>query len=139
MENHTTQSLTSARRQRREMSLPEGLLWQKLRQRPHGVKFRNHHPMGSLVVDFYCTSKKLAIEIDGISHDMGDNPARDRKRDAWLLSQGIHVVRIAASEVLRDPLEVADGLAKLCADRPPPSAAGAAATSPKGGDSGVTA
>ena len=137
MENHTTQSLTSARQQRREMSLPEGLLWRHLRQRPYGVKFRNHHPVGSLVVDFYCASKRLAIEIDGISHDMGDNPERDRRRNAWLASQGIDVIRIPASDVLHDPAEVADVLARLCAKHPPPSAAGAAATSPSGGETGV--
>ena len=137
MENHTTRSLTSARRQRREMSLPEGLLWNQLRQRPHGVKFRNHHPIGSMVVDFYCATSRTAIEVDGISHEMGDNPGRDAKRDVWLESQGVSVVRIAAKDILRDPADVADGLARLCANQPPPSAAGAAATSPSGGESGV--
>ncbi|PZT85169.1 MAG: hypothetical protein DI637_12695 [Citromicrobium sp.] len=119
------------------MSLPEGLLWRHLRQRPHGMKFRNYHPVGDMVVDFYCASKRLAIEIDGISHDMGVNPERDRKRDAWLKEQGIDVIRIAASEVLRHPADVADGLARFCANQPPPSAAGAAATSPRGGETGV--
>ena len=137
MENHTTRSLTSARNQRREMSLPEGLLWNQLRQRPHEMKFRNHHPVGNLVVDFYCARKRLAIEIDGISHDMGDSPERDRRRDAWLASQGIAVIRIPASDVLDNPAEVADGLARLCANQPPPTAAKAAATSPSGGETGV--
>ncbi|HEU4821656.1 MAG TPA: endonuclease domain-containing protein [Qipengyuania sp.] len=120
------------------MSLPEGLLWQQLRQRPLGMKFRNHHPIGKLVVDFYCASRRLVIEIDGISHDMGDNPERDRKRDAWLRSEGFEVIRIPATDVLRDPVEVAESLALFCVN-PPPSSAIAAATSPRGGDSlGVT-
>lgn len=119
------------------MTLPEGLLWQQLRQRPLGVKFRNHHPIGNLVVDFYCASCRLVIEIDGIAHDMGDNPERDRRRDAWLRSEGFELMRIPATEVLRDPAQVAASLAMLCAANPPPSAAGAAATSPRGGDSGV--
>lgn len=120
------------------MSLPEGLLWNHFRRRPLGVKFRNHHPIGNLVVDFYCASRRLVIEIDGISHEMGSNPPRDSRRDAWLRSQGYHVIRIPATDVLRDPAEVAESLALLCA-KPPPSAAGAAATSPRGGDTlGVT-
>ena len=137
MEDHTPESLESARKQRREMSLPEGLLWHHLRKRPLGVKFRNHHPIGNLVVDFYCAARKLIIEIDGISHDMGNNPARDLRRDAWLVSEGFDVIRIPATDVLRDPAEVAESLALLCAASPPPSAAGAAATFPRGGVSGV--
>jgi very-short-patch-repair endonuclease len=136
MEDHTPESLAAARKQRRAMTLPEGLLWHHLRQRPLGVKFRNHHPIGSLVVDFYCASKRLVIEIDGIAHDMGDNPERDQRRDAWLRSQGFEVMRIPATDVLRDPAEVAQSLARLCSAGPPPSAL-RAATSPRGGESGV--
>ena len=136
MEDHTPEALARARKQRRVMSLPEGLLWNLLRQRPLGVKFRNHHPIGNLVVDFYCARRRLVIEIDGISHDMGDHPARDLRRDGWLRSQGFEVLRIPAADVLRDPAEVAESLALFCAS-PPPSAAGAAATSPRGGVSGA--
>ncbi|MBU6268188.1 MAG: DUF559 domain-containing protein [Sphingomonadales bacterium] len=116
------------------MSLPEGLLWRHLRQRPMGVKFRKQHPIGNVVVDFFCAQARLVIEIDGISHDMGERSVRDRRRDAWLHSQGYEVVRVPASDVLRDPAAVAASLVTLCLDRPPPSAL-RAATSPKGGDS----
>ena len=134
MEDHTPESLTAARKLRRKMSLPEGLLWQQLRQQPMGLKFRNQHPVEKMVVDFYCASKRLIIEIDGIAHDMGDNPARDLRRDAFLRAHGYQVVRILASDVLKDPAGVAGSLVSLCLDRPPPSALHAA-TSPKGGDS----
>lgn len=139
MENHTPEARDNARKQRRAMSLPEGLLWNYLRQRPLGVKFRNHHPIGTLVVDFYCASQRLVIEVDGISHVMGDHPERDLRRDAWLRSEGFSIVRVPAADVLRDPAAVAESLALLCAAKPPPSAAVAAATSPKGGVSGVIA
>ena len=134
MENHTAAALQSARTLRRKMTLPEGLLWQQLRQRPMGLKFRSQHPIGNLVVDFYCASHRLVVEVDGIAHDMGDNPARDLRRDVWLRSQGFHVVRIPASEVLRSPVAAAQSLVSLCSAEPPPSAL-RAATSPKGGDS----
>ena len=39
---------------RRNMTLPEGMLWQALRKRPDGLKFRRQHPIGRCIVDFYC-------------------------------------------------------------------------------------
>jgi very-short-patch-repair endonuclease len=119
------------------MSLPEGLLWHQLRQRPHGVKFRNHHPIGNLVVDFYCANSRLVIEIDGIAHDMGGNPERDRRRDAWLRSEGFEVVRVPATDVLRDPAQVAESLALFCSAKPPPTRL-RRATSPRGGVSSAS-
>ena len=132
MEDHTEDALLNAKRLRREMSLPEVLLWNRLRGKPLGVKFRNQHPIENYIVDFYCAAKRVAIEIDGIAHDMGDRPGRDEKRDTRLRSYGIEVVRIAAAEVLRDADGTAQAIVKLCLDRPPPSAL-RAATSPMGG------
>src|SRR5690606_33053070 len=87
---------------RRAMSLPEGALWQVLRTRPGGLKFRRQHPMGPFVLDFYCPAAKLAIEVDGAAHDMGDNPERDARRDAWLKEKGIRTLRVTAADVLED-------------------------------------
>ena len=50
--------------------------------------------MGAL--DFFCAKARLAVEIDGVSHDMGDRPRRDIRRDAWLEARGVTVMRIAA-------------------------------------------
>jgi hypothetical protein len=84
------------------------------------------------VVDFYCASRRLVIEIDGIAHDMGDNPERDRRRDAWLRSEGFEVVRIPATDVLREPAQVAESRALFCSAKPPPTRL-RRATSPNGG------
>ncbi|MEH6660880.1 MAG: endonuclease domain-containing protein [Parasphingorhabdus sp.] len=90
------------------MSKPEIMLWQQLRKRPLGIKFRRQHPVGSYILDFYCPSAKLAIEVDGMAHDMGSRPGRDERRD-WVLSQeGVETIRISAQEVLDDPVDVAD-------------------------------
>ncbi len=132
MEDHTPEALVNARRLRREMSLPEGLLWNRLRGKPMGVKFRNQHPIEEYILDFYCAAKCIAFEIDGIAHDMGDRPQRDIRRDAKLGKLGIEVIRIPAADVLRDVDGVAEAIVKLCHDRPPPSAL-RAATSPSGG------
>jgi len=61
-----------AKQQRRSMSLPEVLLWQQLRKRDQGLRFRRQHPAGPYVLDFYCPSIKLAVEVDGEAHARGD-------------------------------------------------------------------
>ena len=134
MRDHDTKALRAARRLRRDMSLPEVLLWQLLRQRPLGVKFRRQHPIGSFVADFYCAAAKIVIEIDGIAHDMGSRPGRDRLRDAWLAECGLQVLRLPAREVLRDAQSVATWLARVCSSKPPPSGASHLPPPPAGED-----
>jgi very-short-patch-repair endonuclease len=109
----------NARRFRRELSLPEKLLWVRIRRGE--LQFRRQHPIGEYVLDFYCPAAKLAIEVDGAAHDFGDRPQRDDRRTAWLKSEGIDVLRVPAEDVLRDPDEIADGLIRLCAEAANPS------------------
>ena len=103
-----------ARKLRAKMSLPEVLLWQELRRKAGDVRVRRQHPVGRYVLDFYVAALKLAIEIDGEAHDMGDRPERDIARDEWLRSQGIEVMRIPAREVLRDANGIADSVVRYC-------------------------
>ena len=91
-----------AKQLRREMTLPEILLWQALQKRPAGLRFRKQHPAGEYVLDFFCPRFKLAVEVDGEAHERGDRPERDAIRDAWVLAQGVRTLRIPAVEVLRD-------------------------------------
>ena len=128
----TDKAYKNARRLRRELSLPEKLLWVRLRG-TH-VRFRRQHPVGTYVLDFYCPAAKLAIEVDGAAHDFGDRPNRDDTRTKWLKSQAIELLRIPAKDVLADPDEVADAILRLCAEPlhhsatpsgPPPHAIGA--------------
>ncbi len=92
-----------ARRLRQRMTLPEIILWQALRGRKlGGLHFRRQHPTGPYVLDFYCHALKLAVEIDGDGHSLGDRPMKDAARDAWLRSQGIQTLRLSASLVLDD-------------------------------------
>ena len=103
-----------ARALRQQMSLPEVLLRQELRGMPEGVKFRRQHPLGPYVLDFYCAEAKVCVEIDGLSHDMGNRPERDDVRDRYLAGLEIRVLRIAASEVLKSPVATADAIIRLC-------------------------
>jgi len=104
-------TVKKARGLRRVMSPPEVMLWQRLRLRPGGVKFRRQHPVGRFVADFYAPDVKLVVEVDGLAHDW--RVERDALRDAWLRGQGFVVVRVAASDVLRDVDAVVDGLVRL--------------------------
>ncbi|WP_231568341.1 endonuclease domain-containing protein [Novosphingobium malaysiense] len=111
----TPRNTSRARQLRQQMSLPEVLLWKLLRNSPDGVKFRRQHSLAeSVTVDFYCAEARLCIEIDGIAHDMGNSPDRDEQRDALLREQGLEVVRIPASDVLKSPEDVAEALVRLC-------------------------
>ena len=96
-------AVRQSRQLRREMSLPEILLWRELRKRPDGLKFRRQRPTGEkLSLDFYCGDARLAIEVDGEAHSRGDRPDRDSRRDTWLASAGIATLRISAADVLRN-------------------------------------
>jgi very-short-patch-repair endonuclease len=93
------------------MTPPEVLLWVRLRVRQaDGPTFRRQHPMGPFILDFYCPVAKLAVEVDGFVHETEDHPERDERRDAWLEARGVQVLRIPASEVMRDPDSVADSV-----------------------------
>ena len=90
----------NAKRLRKEMTPPEIALWLALRANDAGLRFRRQHAAGGYVLDFYCAPANLAIEIDGEAHNRGDRPLRDAVRDAWLATQGTHVLRYTASDVL---------------------------------------
>ncbi|MES2058981.1 MAG: endonuclease domain-containing protein [Pseudomonadota bacterium] len=104
-----------ARKLRKEMSLPEVLLWQRLRGKKAGLKFRRQHPVGPYVIDFYCRESALAIEIDGEAHNRGDRPQRDERRDAFLKENGLKVLHVAAARILKDPDAAAEAIAAYAA------------------------
>jgi very-short-patch-repair endonuclease len=90
-----------ARRLRREMSLPEVILWRHLRgHHLAGLRFRRQHPIGPYILDFYCAEVSLCVEVDGYTHDNSAAVAHDEERTRWLDQQGIRVHRVLASDVL---------------------------------------
>ena len=115
----TTRSVRQARRQRREMTLPEVLLWQALRTRPAGLKFRHLHGSGNYILDFFCSDARLAIEVDGEAHGRGDRPEHDAIRDEWFAAHGIATLRVPAVDVLRDLDSVVRGIIATATSRLP--------------------
>lgn len=76
---------------RRAMTVPEKTLWYLLRRNSLGLHFRRQHPIGPYILDFYCTTAKLCVEVEGPLH--ADQPDRDARRAARLNKEGIRVIR----------------------------------------------
>ena len=78
----------------------EVILWSKLRGKNiQGYKFRRQYSVGTYIVDFYCAELKLAIEIDGESHFTAGSKDRDRRRQEFIESAGIRLLRFTNRDV----------------------------------------
>ncbi|MHA6719495.1 endonuclease domain-containing protein [Sphingomonas sp. RS6] len=121
-------AVEQARQDRAKLELPEVLLWQQLRKRPCGFKFRRQNPQLGYRIDFACLEARLAIEVDGEAHERGDRPERDARRDHRLEQRGFATLRIPANEILRDLDAVLAHIVRACRARlplhPRPSAGG---------------
>ena len=83
---------------RRNPPEPERRLWMELRaSRFYGFKFRRQAVIGNRIVDFFCPSKGLVIEIDGATHD----PEIDARRDRNMVrTTGYRILRFTNGEVM---------------------------------------
>ena len=82
-------------------------MWQLLRNRQRcGAKFRREYVKEPYILDFYCPEAKLCIECDGLPHLTPERIAKDRKRTAWLNTQGIEVIRFTSREIEQDTQRV---------------------------------
>jgi very-short-patch-repair endonuclease len=88
-----------AKKLRETMTISEAMLWKGLKQKQLGYDFDRQRPIHEHIVDFYCKELKLAIEIDGESHDHSDAYLNDIKRQEKLESLGIHFLRFDDEDV----------------------------------------
>ncbi|MGB8765295.1 MAG: endonuclease domain-containing protein, partial [Burkholderiales bacterium] len=65
-----------------------------------GVQFYRQKPLLNFVVDFYCSTAKLVIELDGSQHIKMAHQAKDNVRDTALTSLGLQVLRFDNRQVL---------------------------------------
>jgi very-short-patch-repair endonuclease len=98
----TTRGLEAGARELRNNPTPaERRLWEALKGRQvAGLRFRQQHPVGPFVLDFYCPSAKLVVEVDGGVHD--EQRDQDAYRDDHLASYGYRVLRFRNDEVMDD-------------------------------------
>jgi very-short-patch-repair endonuclease len=109
--NRSAVKTAIARRLRRGSTDVEMRLWQKLRNRQLGADFRRQHPAGSFVLDFYCSSLRLAIELDGGQHAEAKHEAKDQRRDLWLAERSVIVLRFWNSDVMTNLVGVLEVIA----------------------------
>lgn len=78
-------------------------MWHLLRDhRFCGYKFRRQYPLAGYILDFYCHTARLAIELDGGGHNDDEQRRYDRERTKTLEGTGIRVVRFWNHDVLKD-------------------------------------
>jgi very-short-patch-repair endonuclease len=109
----------------------EFVLWQQLRKPGiAGLRFRRQTPIGPYIVDLFCPSRRLIVEVDGGQHS--ETTVEDAERDRWLKAQGYIVLRFWNNDVLENLDGVCAEIARY-AEGPPPEIADAISTSPQGG------
>ena len=86
-----------AKNLRIEQTISEKIIWNAVKNKQLGVKFRRQFIISHYIVDFICLEKKLIVEIDGISH-IG-NEKYDNKREIELKEMGYQIIRFTDEEV----------------------------------------
>ena len=92
-----------ARLLRKKATPPERILWRHLRNRNFAsYRFRRQHPFDRYVLDFYCPSAKLAIELDGGGHNYIAGQIHDRTRSEFLARHGVILLRFWNHQVRQE-------------------------------------
>jgi very-short-patch-repair endonuclease len=101
--NAKTANLIHRRSLRKNATVAELRLWPHLRGRSlDGFRFLRQFGFGGYILDFYCSKKKLAIEIDGQHHGTDSGRAYDEIRSKYLAATGVRVLRFWNSEVMEN-------------------------------------
>lgn len=91
----------------RNRSTPaEEVLWGYLKAKPKGFKFRRQHPYAIYILDFYCHTLKMVIEIDGSIHNLEEVKANDQRRQDLLEKDRLTVLRFTNEAILTNLEEV---------------------------------
>jgi 5-methyltetrahydrofolate--homocysteine methyltransferase len=91
-----------ARTMRANPTPSEEILWERLRAKRLGVKFRRQAIILGWIADFYCPSERLVIELDGVDHQRPARKVKDEARDQAMQTLGLHILRIKSARVHND-------------------------------------
>lgn len=98
-----------ARKLRKEMTDSERAFWKIVRKRQLcNLQFYRQKPIGNYIVDLYCPSAKIVIELDGSQHFTEDNLIKDKMRDGYLMQLGYKVLRFNDLDILKNKEGVID-------------------------------
>ena len=90
----------------KKMTPAESALWEVLRGKQFGYRFRRQHPIGEYIPDFVCLPKRLVIEVDGGYHSEYEQIKKDGLRTTRLNEMGFNVIRFSNEEILGNILGV---------------------------------
>ena len=87
------------------MTVPEKMLWSKIRKRQVlGIRFYRQRPLSRFIVDFFAPKPRVVIELDGIQHTGQEHAYQDSQRDAYFKNHGMIVLRYSNTQI-KDDLE----------------------------------
>ena len=110
--------ISRAKELRKNMTPAERKLWYRY-LRTFEIRVLRQRPIDHFIVDFYCPSLKLVIEVDGESHYTEEGRERDRARTQQLEGYGLKVVRFTNQQVLYEFEKVCDEIQRLIPPSPP--------------------
>lgn len=86
---------------RNNMTDAERVLWTILKDKKlNGRKFRRQHSIAHYIVDFYCPSEKIVVELDGSQHYTAEGIEKDKERDSHLALMGIKYLGLRIKKYL---------------------------------------
>jgi very-short-patch-repair endonuclease len=114
---YNRQLVDRAKNLRKNMTKAEKKLWYEYLRDFH-YRIHRQRPINNFIVDFYCPSLKLVIEIDGDSHNTEEAQAYDQERTNVLRSYGLKVIRFTNAEVLYNFTSVCEEIQRVEFDPP---------------------
>ena len=117
-------NIEHAQAMRKSPTQAENVLWEMLRAKRIGCRFRRQHLIGNFIVDFVCLEKKLVVEADGGYHESSEQKDYDEQRTRFLNEHGFYVLRFTNEEILVDTTavlqKITQCLTKATSPQPPP-------------------
>ena len=118
MLKYNTSLKQPARQLRSDMTDAERLLWSRLRGKQIlGVQFYRQKPLGPYIVDFHAPAAKLVVEVDGSQHFEEAGQVKDRRRDTYLETLGLRVLRFDNLQVLKETEAVLETILGVVGER----------------------
>jgi very-short-patch-repair endonuclease len=99
-----------ARENRSNETHAERILWGYLKTKPFGFKFRRQHPYSIYILDFYCHSLKLVVEVDGSIHHTEATRIKDEERQNFLKNDGMDILRFSNEVIVKEQEHVLENI-----------------------------
>ncbi|MES2516248.1 MAG: DUF559 domain-containing protein [Bacteroidota bacterium] len=113
---------TNRKNLRNNVTSAEAGLWKLLQgKKLEGRKFRRQHSVGNYILDFYCPSERIAIELDGAGHYTEEGIKKDELRTLFLNECGIRVIRFENKLVFEKIEWVLEEISRSFAPPRPPA------------------